>query len=107
MAVGITQEAVLTIGELPRRSEVTFETPPKVRNSEANSVSLQRSKRSSLSSISCEGAKLERILAEKKLELLKRAKERKLTEDRLRIDNEIAEAKDAADLYSSYGRSMV
>lgn len=37
-------------------------------------------------------------MAEKKLELLKNARERKLKEQRLKLDNEIAEAEDEAEL---------
>ncbi|CAB4033586.1 Hypothetical predicted protein [Paramuricea clavata] len=65
---------------------------------EERSESSQSSTRTSLSSKSCKGAKLEKILAEKKLELLKNAKDKKLREQCLKLDNEIAEAEDEAAL---------
>ena len=65
---------------------------------EERSESSQSSRRTSLSSKSRKGARLDKILAEKKLELLKNAKERKLREQCLKLDNEIAEAEDEADL---------
>ena len=43
-------------------------------------------------------AKLQKILSEKKLEQLKRAKERRLREEQLRLDNQIAEAEDVVEL---------
>ena len=45
-----------------------------------------------------QAAKLKRILSEKKLELLRRAKARKMKEELLRLDNEIAAAEDAVEL---------
>ena len=41
---------------------------------------------------------MQKILSEKKLEQLKRAKERRLKEEQLRLDNEIAEAEDVVEL---------
>jgi hypothetical protein len=61
---------------------------------EERSESSQSSRRTSLSSKSRKGARLDKILAEKKLELLKNAKERKLREQCLKLGNEIAEAED-------------
>ena len=43
-------------------------------------------------------AKLQKILSEKKLEQLKRAKERRLREEQLKLDNQIAEAEDEVEL---------
>ena len=65
---------------------------------EERSESSQSSRRTSLSSKGREEARLDKILAEKKLELLKNAKERKLREQCLKLDNEIAEAEDEVDL---------
>ena len=65
---------------------------------EEQSVKSLSSRRTSISSKSHEGAKLDKILAEKKLELLRNAKERKLKEQRLKLDNEIAEAEDEVEL---------
>ena len=81
-------------------------TPPlaasKVPDDDARSVTSARSLRSNMSRCShfssSEGATLERILTEKKLEQLKRAKARKLKEEQLKLENEIAEAEDAAEL---------
>ena len=81
-------------------------TPPlaasKLPDHDARSVTSARSFRSNMSrcshSSSSEGAKLERILTEKKLEQLKGAKARKLKEEQLKLENEIAEAEDAAEL---------
>ena len=65
---------------------------------EERSESSQSSRRTSLSSKGREEARLDKILAEKKLELFKNAKERKLREQCLKLDNEIAEAEDEVDL---------
>ena len=65
---------------------------------EERSKSSQSSRRTSLSSKGREEVRLDKILAEKKLELLKNTKERKLTEQCLKLDNEIAEAEDEVDL---------
>ena len=53
---------------------------------------------SSTSTSVAQAAKLKRILSEKKLELLRRAKARKMKEELLRLDNEIAAAEDAVEL---------
>ena len=57
-----------------------------------------RGSSASRSSLVREDAKLQKILSEKKLEQLKRAKARKLKEEQLKLDNQIAEAEDAAEL---------
>lgn len=44
-----------------------------------------------------EGARLEKVLPEKKLELLKSSIERKLNAQRIKLENEITEAEDEAD----------
>jgi hypothetical protein len=69
----------------------------RVQDEERSETSLS-SRRTSLSSKSREEARLDKILAKKKLELLKNAKERKLREHCLKLDNEFAEAEDEADL---------
>ena len=58
------------------------------------------SSHSSLSTSTSGGqaVKLKRILSEKKLEQLRRARARKLKEELLRLDNEIAAAEDAVEL---------
>ena len=71
--------------------------PMRVQDEERSESSLS-SRRTSLSSKGREKAKLDKILAEMKLELLKKAKERKLKEQCLKLDNEIAEAEDEVDL---------
>ena len=53
---------------------------------------------SSTSTSAAQAAKLKEILSEKKLEQLRRAKERKVKEELLRLDNEIAAAEDAVEL---------
>ena len=53
---------------------------------------------SSTSTSAAQAAKLKRILSEKKLEQLRRAKARKIKEELLRLDNEIAAAEDAVEL---------
>ena len=58
----------------------------------------QRSSVSKASSIAQGDAKLEKILSESKLEQLKRAKERRLREEQLRLDNQIAEAEDVVEV---------
>ena len=57
-----------------------------------------RGSSASRSSLVREDAKLQKLLSEKKLEQLKRAKARKLKEEQLKLDNQIAEAEDAAEL---------
>ena len=59
---------------------------------------LQRSSVSKASAVAQGDAKLQKILSEKKLEQLKRAKERILKEEQLRLDNQIAEAEDMVEL---------
>ena len=51
---------------------------------------------SSTSTSAAQTAKLKRILSEKKIEKLRRAKARKIKEELLRLVNEIAAAEDAA-----------
>ena len=58
----------------------------------------RRSSVSKASTVAQEDAKLQKILSEKKLEQLKRAKERRLKEEQLRLDNQIAEAEDVVEL---------
>ena len=58
----------------------------------------RRSSVSKASTVAQEDAKLRKILSEKKLEQLKRAKERRLNEEQLRLDNQIAEAEDVVEL---------
>jgi len=53
---------------------------------------------SSTSTSAAQAAKLKKILSEKKLEQLRRAKERKVKEELLRLDNEIATTEDAVEL---------
>ena len=53
---------------------------------------------SQASTVAQEDAKLQTILSEKKLEQLKRAKERRLKAEQLRLDNQIAEAEDVVAL---------
>ena len=53
---------------------------------------------SSTSTLVAQTAKLKRILSEKKLEQLRRAKARKMEEELFRLDNEIAAAEDAVEL---------
>ena len=70
-------------------------------NDDVRSVFSGCSRRSSVSKASAvaqEDAKLQKILSEKKLEQLKRAKERRLKEEQLRLDNQIAEAEDVVEL---------
>ena len=68
---------------------------------DVRSVFSSCSRRSSVSKVSTvaqEDSKLQKILSEKKLEQLKRAKERRLKEEQLRLDNQIAEAEDVVEL---------
>ena len=58
----------------------------------------RRSSISKASAVAKEDAKFQKILSEKKLEQLKRAKERRLKEEQLRLDNQIAEAEDVVEL---------
>ena len=58
----------------------------------------RRSSVSKASAVAQGDAKLQKILSEKKLEQLKRAKERRLKEEQLRLDNQIAEAEDVVEL---------
>ena len=70
------------------------------------------SSRSSLSTPTsgAHAAKLKRILSKRKLEQLRRARARKLKEELLRLDNEIAAAEDAVELAkikdSFYGQQL-
>ena len=45
-----------------------------------------------------EKARLQKVLSEKKVEQLKRAKARRLKEEQLKLENQIAEAEDAVEL---------
>ena len=68
---------------------------------DVRSVFSSCSRRSSVSKVSTvaqEDSKLQKILSEKKLEQLKRAKERRLKEEQLRLNNQIAEAGDVVEL---------
>ena len=69
-------------------------------NDDVRSVFSGWSRRCSVSKAStvAQDAKLQKILSEKKLEQLKRVKERRLKEEQLRLDNQIAEAEDVAEL---------
>ena len=58
----------------------------------------RRSSVSEASALAQEHAKLQKILSEKKLEQLKRARERRLKEEQLKLDNQIAEAEDVVEL---------
>ena len=60
--------------------------------------SVSGSQGKSVGSSVCEEAKIERILAEKRLSQMKKAAERKLQEEELRLRNELAEAEEAAEL---------
>ena len=59
---------------------------------------LRRSSVSKASAVAQGDAKLQKILSEKKLEQLKGAEERRLMEEQLRLDNQIAEAEDVVEL---------
>ena len=61
----------------------------------------RRSSASKASAVAQGDAKLQKILSEKKLEPLKRAKERRLKEEQLRLDNQSAEAEDVVELAKS------
>ena len=63
-----------------------------------STISTRTKQFSVLSQRPQEGARIERILAEKKLVQLKRAKQRKLKEQELKLENEIAEAQDFMEL---------
>lgn len=68
---------------------------------DAQSVLSGCSRRSSVSKASAvaqEDAKLQKIPSEKKMEQLKSARERRLKVERLKLDNQIAEAEDVVEL---------
>ena len=58
----------------------------------------RRSCVSKASAVAQEDAKLQKIVSEKKLEQLKRAKERRLKEEEYRLDNQITAAEDVVEL---------
>ena len=87
-------------GGLPRVENDMNETVPLLPGTDDEDDRTTISSRSSLSTSTsaAQAAKLKRILSEKKLEQLRRAKARKIKEELLRLDNEIAAAEDAVEL---------
>ena len=68
---------------------------------DVRSICSVRSKGSNVSRSSAaahEKARLQKVLSEKKVEQLKRAKARRLKEEQLKLENQIAEAEDAVEL---------
>ena len=75
--------------------------PLSEREDDVRSICSVRSKGSNVSrSIAAahEKARLQKVLSEKKVEQLKRAKARRLKEEQLKLENQIAEAEDAVEL---------
>ena len=75
--------------------------PLSEREDDVRSIYSVRSKGSNVSrSIAAahEKARLQKVLSEKKVEQLKRAKARRLKEEQLKLENQIAEAEDAVEL---------
>ena len=50
------------------------------------------------SAVTHENARLQKVVSKKKVEQLKRAKARRLMEEQLKLENQIAEAEDAVEL---------
>ena len=75
--------------------------PLSEREDDVRSICSVRSKGSNVSRSSAaahEKARLQKVLSEKKVEQLKRAKARRLKEEQLKLENQIAEAEDAVEL---------
>ena len=75
--------------------------PLSERQDDVRSICPVRSKGSNVSRSSAaahEKARLQKVLSEKKVEQLKRAKARRLTEEQLKLENQIAEAEDTVEL---------
>ena len=71
------------------------------REDDVRSICSVRSKGSNVSRSSAsahEKARLQKVLSEKKVEQLKRTKARRLKEEQLKLENQIAEAEDAVEL---------
>ena len=71
------------------------------REDDIRSICSVRSKGSNVSRSSAsahEKARLQKVLSEKKVEQLKRTKARRLKEEELKLENQIAEAEDAVEL---------
>ena len=87
-------------GGFPRAENDMNETVPLLLGADDKDDRTTISSRSSssTSTSAAQAAKLKRILSEKKLEQLRRAKARKIKEELLRLDNEIAAAEDAVEL---------
>ena len=85
---------------LPRVENDMNETVPSLPGTDDEDDRTTISSRSSLSTSTsaAQAAKLKRILSEKKLQQLRRAKARKIKEELLRLDNEITAAEDAVEL---------
>ena len=78
--------------------------PLSEREDDVRSICFVRSKGSNVSRSSAaahEKARLQKVLTEKKVEQLKRAKARRLKEEQLKLENQIAEAEDAVELAKS------
>ena len=87
-------------GGLPHVENDMNETVPLLpgTDDEDDRTTISSSSSSSTSTSAAQAVKLKRILSEKKLEQLRRAKARKIKEELLRLDNEIAAAEDAVEL---------
>ena len=75
--------------------------PLSEREDDVRSICSVRSKGSNVSRSSAaahEKARLQKVLSEKRVEQLKRAKARRLKEEQLKLENQIAEAEDAVEL---------
>ena len=75
--------------------------PLSKRNDDVRSIFSVCSKGSNVSRSSAaahENARLQKVLSEKKVEQLKRGKARRLKEEQLKLENQIAEAEDAVEL---------
>ena len=93
---GGTESRALSAQDHPGISEERVSFPRDAQSSVL--TGSRKSRRSSRSSKSRENAAVESVLAEAKLTQLKRAKERKLKQQLLLLENEIADAEDEADL---------
>ena len=75
--------------------------PPSEREDDVRSICSVRSKGSNVSRSSAaahKNARLQKVFSEKRVEQLKRAKARRLKEEQLKLENQIAEAEDAVEL---------
>ena len=75
--------------------------PLSEREDDVRSICSVRSKGSNVSRSSAaarEKTRLQKVLSEKKVEQLKRAKARRLKEEQIKLENQIAEAEDAVEL---------